>query len=125
MPEAAAWQFKDVKRVPAKRAPDEKIVARGRVFTGGSDTAIDDGFVRIEKGKITAVGAAGDLGSGADGAVSRRRLWQDRRSQDSSTTTRTWPGMGRTISPPRRSRMSLRSRHTSAPRTCSGLSERE
>ena len=69
MPEAAAWQFKDVKRVPAKRAPDEKIVSRGRVFTGGSDAAIEDGFVRIENGKITAVGSAGDLGSGADGAV--------------------------------------------------------
>ena len=68
MPEAAAWQFKDVKRVPAKRSPDE-IVARGRVFTGDSDSAIDDGFVRIEKGKITAVGAASDLGSGAEGAL--------------------------------------------------------
>ena len=68
MPEAAAWQFKDVKRVPAKRSPDE-IVARGRVFTGDSDSAIDDGFVRIERGKITAVGAASDLGSGAEGAL--------------------------------------------------------
>ena len=77
MPEAAAWQFKDVKRVPAKRSPDE-IVARGRVFTGDSDSAIDDGFVRIEKGKIMAVGAASDLGSGAEGALVVGGPGQDR-----------------------------------------------
>ena len=68
MPEAAAWQFKDVRRVPAKPAP-EKIVLKGRVFTAESDSAIEDGFVRIEHGKITAVGSSSDLGSSADGAV--------------------------------------------------------
>jgi imidazolonepropionase-like amidohydrolase len=70
MPEAAAWQFKDVKRVPTKGPSDRKIVARGLVFTGASDDeAIPDGFVRIEDGKVTAVGSVSDLGSGADDAV--------------------------------------------------------
>ena len=124
MPEAAAWQFKDVKRVPANVRPT-RCVARGRVFTGDSDVTIDDGFVRIENGKITAVGAASDLGSGAEGALGRRRVQTRPSSQDSSTIMRTWPGMERTISPTQHSRTHLRSRHTSAPRTCFGLSEQE
>jgi imidazolonepropionase-like amidohydrolase len=66
MPEAAAWVFKDVRRVPDRRRRDELLVLRGRVFTG--DAVIEDGFVRVENGRITAVGSASDLGSGADGA---------------------------------------------------------
>jgi imidazolonepropionase-like amidohydrolase len=67
MPEAAAWQFKDVKRVPA-RPPEAKVVATGRVFTGEVGGVIEDGFVRIEKGTITGIGSASELGSGGEGA---------------------------------------------------------
>jgi imidazolonepropionase-like amidohydrolase len=67
MPEAAAWQFKDVRRVPDKRNRDERLVLTGRIFRGDDDV-IDDGFVRVEDGRIGAVGRAADLGSGAEGA---------------------------------------------------------
>jgi imidazolonepropionase-like amidohydrolase len=67
MPEAAAWQFKDVRRVPDKRKRDARLVLTGRIFTGDDDV-IDDGFVRVEDGRIGAVGRAADLGSGAEGA---------------------------------------------------------
>jgi imidazolonepropionase-like amidohydrolase len=67
MPEAAAWQFKDVRRVPDKRKRDARLVLMGRIFTGDDDV-IDDGFVRVEDGRIGAVGRASDLGSGAEGA---------------------------------------------------------
>jgi imidazolonepropionase-like amidohydrolase len=69
MPEAAAWQFKDVKRVPPRRPPDRNVVLKGRVFTGEVGATIADGFVHIEEGKIKAVGRSEDLGSGGDGAV--------------------------------------------------------
>jgi imidazolonepropionase-like amidohydrolase len=66
MPEAAAWQFKDVRRVPDKRRRDERLVLKGRIFTG--DDVIEAGFVRVEDGRIGAVGREADLGSGAEGA---------------------------------------------------------
>ncbi len=69
MPEAAAWQFKDVKRVPPRRQPDRKLVLKGRIFTGEVGGTIEDGFVRIEDGRITGVGPSAELGSGGDGAV--------------------------------------------------------
>jgi imidazolonepropionase-like amidohydrolase len=69
MPEAPSWQFKDVKRVPDRRPPPEKVVLSGRVFAGVVGGTIDDGFVRIERGRITGVGAASELGSGGDGAA--------------------------------------------------------
>lgn len=68
MPEAAAWQFKDVKRVPDRRPRDAKVVLKGRVFTGEVGGAIEDGFVSFADGRITAVGRSAELGSGADGA---------------------------------------------------------
>ena len=68
MPEAAPWQFKQIKRVPDRRPRPEKLVLNGRVFTGTSDGVIEDGFVMVEANKITAVGAAADLGSGAENA---------------------------------------------------------
>jgi imidazolonepropionase-like amidohydrolase len=68
MPEAAAWQFKEVKRVPDRRAQDGPVLLKGRLFTGEVGGVVDDGFVRIENGKIAAVGRASELGSGADGA---------------------------------------------------------
>lgn len=67
MPEAAAWQFKEVKRVPDRRAHDGPVVLKGRLFAGEIDGVVDDGFVRIEDGKIAAVGRASELGHEADG----------------------------------------------------------
>jgi imidazolonepropionase-like amidohydrolase len=69
MPEAAAWQFKEIKRVPDRRARDGKTVLKGRLFTGEVGGGIEDGFVRIEDGQITGVGRASELGSGGDGAT--------------------------------------------------------
>ena len=68
MPEAAAWQFKDVKRVPDRRPIDSKVIVKGRVFTGEPGGHIRDGFVRFESGRITAVGRSAELGSGTDDA---------------------------------------------------------
>jgi imidazolonepropionase-like amidohydrolase len=70
MPEAAAWQFKEVKRVPDRRPRESKFVLSGRVWTGERGGLIEDGFVRIEDGKVTAVGRRSELGSGGeDGPV--------------------------------------------------------
>ena len=67
MPEAAAWQFKETKRVPDRRSRDGKVVLKGRLFTGEVGGVVEDGFVRIDEGRITGVGRAADLGSGGDG----------------------------------------------------------
>jgi imidazolonepropionase-like amidohydrolase len=68
MPEAAAWQFIEVKRVPDRRTQSGPVLLKGRLFTGEVDGVVDDGFVRIEDGKIAEVGSASELGSGAEGA---------------------------------------------------------
>jgi imidazolonepropionase-like amidohydrolase len=68
VPEAPAWQFKTVKRLPENGASGP-VVLTGKVFTGGPAGIIEDGFVRVADGKIDAVGAASELGSGADGAT--------------------------------------------------------
>jgi imidazolonepropionase-like amidohydrolase len=65
MPEAAAWQFKEVKRVPDRNADHGPVLLKGRLFTGEAGGVVDDGFVRIENGKIAAVGRSSELGSGA------------------------------------------------------------
>jgi imidazolonepropionase-like amidohydrolase len=67
MPEAPAWQFKSVKRVPGRRPVPAKLTLRGRVFTGRQGGGIEDGFVRIEDGRLSGVGRASELGSGAEG----------------------------------------------------------
>ena len=68
MPEAPAWQFKTVKRVPDRRALPAATLLTGRVFTGRRGGTIEEGFVRFENGRITRVGPASELGSGDDGA---------------------------------------------------------
>jgi imidazolonepropionase-like amidohydrolase len=68
MPEAAPWQFKEVKRVPDRHAHG-KVVLKGRVVTGEVGGVIEDGFVRLEDGRITGVGPVAELGSGDDGAL--------------------------------------------------------
>jgi len=69
MPEAAAWQFKSPKRVPDRRPRPSKLLLTGRVFTGDEGGTIEDGFVLVEDGKVAAVGAAAELGSGGEGAA--------------------------------------------------------
>ena len=71
MPEAPAWQFKTVKRVPDRRTPDRLVVLTGRIFTGVAGGTIDDGFVRFADGRITGVGRRTELGSGSEGATVR------------------------------------------------------
>lgn len=68
MPEAPAWKFKEVKRVPDRRPGPEKVVFTGRLFTGAPGGLIEDGFVRVEQGRITGVGRVTELGSGGEGA---------------------------------------------------------
>jgi imidazolonepropionase-like amidohydrolase len=70
MPEAQAWKFKHVKSLPDRRTEDEKrVLLKGRVFTGEPGGVFDDGFVRIEDDRITAVGRAADLGASEDATV--------------------------------------------------------
>ncbi len=59
MPEAPAWRFKNVKRVPAP-GPVPALLT-GRVFTGTAGGLIEDGFVRLEGGRIAAVGRRAEL----------------------------------------------------------------
>src|SRR5439155_4887672 len=69
LPEAAPWRFSHVKRVPDKPGAPPKHVLLGPVFTGLREGRIADGFVRMEDGRITGVGHASELGTGADGAA--------------------------------------------------------
>jgi imidazolonepropionase-like amidohydrolase len=70
MPEAQAWKFKHVKSLPDRRSEEEKrVLLKGRVFTGVAGGVIDDGFVRIEDDRITAVGRAADLGGSYEATV--------------------------------------------------------
>ncbi|MEZ4831161.1 MAG: hypothetical protein R2873_04010 [Caldilineaceae bacterium] len=68
MPEPPAWRYQKVIK-PLFDLPQDHTVLRGRVLTCVGDEIIEDGFVEFEKGKITAVGSAADLGSRADAAV--------------------------------------------------------
>lgn len=68
MPEAPAWKFQKIIK-PMFDLPREHTVLRGRVLTSVGDEVIEDGFVELEGGKISAVGAAADLGSRADAAT--------------------------------------------------------
>lgn len=59
MPEAAPWMFRKLTGPMSGGAP-LTVTFRGRVITG-TGTVHQDGFVRIEDGRIAAVGPAGDL----------------------------------------------------------------
>jgi imidazolonepropionase-like amidohydrolase len=69
MPEAAPWRFKQVRTIPRGAARAERLILRGRLFTGENRGVLEDGFVQVEGSKITGVGRQADLGSGGDGAV--------------------------------------------------------
>jgi imidazolonepropionase-like amidohydrolase len=68
MPEPPAWRYQKVIK-PLFDLPQDHTILRGRVLTCVGDEIIEDGFVEFEKGKITAVGSAADLGSRADAAL--------------------------------------------------------
>ena len=55
MPEPPAWHFQKL-IAPMFEYPVEHTVLAGRVLTCRGDEVIEDGFVEIEGGKITAVG---------------------------------------------------------------------
>jgi len=48
MPEAPAWRFKSVKRIPAPEP--QPVLLVGRVFTGQPGGLIADGYVKLEGG---------------------------------------------------------------------------
>ncbi len=68
MPEPAAWRYQKLIK-PLFDDPQEHLILRGRVLTCVGDEIIEDGFVEFEKGKITAVGSAADLGDKAASAI--------------------------------------------------------
>jgi imidazolonepropionase-like amidohydrolase len=68
MPEPPAWRYQKVIK-PLFDLPQDHTILRGRVLTCVGDEILEDGFVEFEKGKITAVGAAADLGLRADTAT--------------------------------------------------------
>jgi imidazolonepropionase-like amidohydrolase len=68
MPEPAAWRYQKIIR-PLFDPPAEHGVLVGRVLTCVGDEVIEEGFVEIEGGKITAVGHAADLGERAAAAT--------------------------------------------------------
>lgn len=61
MPEQPAWRFQKL-IAPMYEAPVEHTILKGRVLTCRGSEVIEQGFVEIEGGKITAVGSAADLG---------------------------------------------------------------
>src|SRR4051794_17466909 len=69
MPEAPAWQFEDVKSVPERSAPDCVLLRGGRIFTASDAGTIESGFVRIENGRIAAVGRSDELSKEADAGL--------------------------------------------------------
>ena len=68
MPEPAAWRYQKIIR-PLFDSPAEHGVLVGRVLTCVGDEVIEEGFVEIEGGKITAVGHVADLGERAAAAT--------------------------------------------------------
>ncbi len=57
MPEPAAWRYQKIIKPMVDIATEHKIFV-GRVITSHGDEVIENGFVEIDAGKITAVGCA-------------------------------------------------------------------
>jgi imidazolonepropionase-like amidohydrolase len=60
MPEAPAWKFRKLIQDLARSEPVH-LVLTGRVLTGVNQEVIEDGYVTLEGGTITGVGARSDL----------------------------------------------------------------
>jgi imidazolonepropionase-like amidohydrolase len=63
MPEQAPWRFQKVLLPMFDLPSPHRIFVNARVLTCVGDEVIEHGFVEVEKGKIKAVGAMGDLGT--------------------------------------------------------------
>lgn len=63
MPEPAAWRYQKIIRPMLDLAVQDITFTHARVLTCVGDESIEDGFVTIENGKITAVGKMSDLGT--------------------------------------------------------------
>ena len=57
MAEPPAWRYQKIIKPMFDQQPEHTLL-RGRVLTCAGDEVIEDGFVELEGGKITAVGAA-------------------------------------------------------------------
>jgi imidazolonepropionase-like amidohydrolase len=68
MPEAPAWKFRKLLQDLALKEA-VSVILTGRVITGVGREVIDDGFVRIEGGKITDVGPGRDESAAANDAL--------------------------------------------------------
>lgn len=62
MPEQAPWRFEKITK-PMFDVKPSHVLLLGRVLTCVGDEVIENGFVELDAGKITAVGKAADLGS--------------------------------------------------------------
>ena len=62
MPEAAPWKFRKILR-PLFELDQENILFKSRIIEPKTMQVIDNGFVEIEKGKITKVGKISELGN--------------------------------------------------------------
>jgi imidazolonepropionase-like amidohydrolase len=62
MPEQAPWRFQKITK-PMFDVKPSHVLLLGRVLTCVGDEVIENGFVELDAGKITAVGKAADLGS--------------------------------------------------------------
>ena len=68
MPEQAPWKFQKIIK-PLFDPSAQHTVLTGRVLSCRGNEVIEDGFVELADGKITAVGAAAELGSRRAAAV--------------------------------------------------------
>lgn len=63
MPEPAAWRYQKILQPMFDIPAPHRILRGGRILTCMDDKIIENGFVEIENGKITAVGPSSQLGS--------------------------------------------------------------
>jgi imidazolonepropionase-like amidohydrolase len=66
MPEPPFWHYTKITKPMFDDKPVDQIVF-GRIITAVDDEVIEDGFIEIEGGRITRVGARADLGEPAGG----------------------------------------------------------
>ena len=62
MPEPPAWRYQKIIKPMFDIPNPHRILHGGRILTCVGDEIIDNGFVEIENGKITAIGSTQDLG---------------------------------------------------------------
>ena len=68
MPEAPAWKFRKMLQDLARKDV-VSLILFGRVISGVGREVIDDGYVKIEEGKITGMGLRQDLAEPSEGGL--------------------------------------------------------